>query len=83
MKRACVALDALHQTQVQNMQIKGIGHKAHMEAYDHEFKEGEQGMVSGKFEHAMSKPSRKAGLTEKHYRAGKNGKLEPLKRNGR
>ena len=54
-----------------------------MEAYDHEFKEGEQGMVSGKFEHAMSKPSRKAGLTEKHYRAGKNGKLEPLKRNGR
>ena len=34
MKRACLTLDAIHQTRLKEMQARGIEHKAHMGAYE-------------------------------------------------
>ena len=40
MKRACVALSAMKQTRLKKIYSRGIEHKAHVEAYDQESKEG-------------------------------------------
>ena len=42
MKRACLTLEAIHQTRLKEMQARGIEHKAHMDAYEKESKEGKR-----------------------------------------
>ena len=42
MKRACLTLDAIHQTRLKEMQARGMEHKAHMGAYEKESKGGKR-----------------------------------------
>ena len=64
-KRACATLDAIHQTRLQNMHARGIEHKAHMQSYDKESRDGKMDLINARLEYMMETASRTACLAEK------------------
>ena len=66
-KRACVALDSIHLSQVAQMQIRGQEQKKPTEVLDRETGQGEVDLLQGRIEQILYQAAKNAGLTKTRY----------------